>query len=197
MLYILFSLDVLSQLFVILSVTFRPKLCIFIKNQSQEEVPRLTLNQQLSSQFAKYMIPGGLVVKNMPAVQETWVQSLGGKDPLEQEMATHSSILAWRIPWNEQPGRVQSIESQKSQTLLSDCAQMIQLSSFTSEVLFSKMFGLKIYPYLKFHYVQNEILLYKGLYISELFTAMPLSLGERIFPKLGQLFKSEFYFVLM
>ena len=74
---------------------------------------------------------------------------------------------------------------------------MIQLSSFTSEVLFSKMFGLKIYPYLKFHYVQNEILLYKGLYISELFTAMPLSLGERIFPKLGQLFKSEFYFVLM
>ena len=44
------------------------------------------------------------------------VQSLGGEDPLEDEMATHSSILAWRIPWTEEPGRLQSIWSQKSQT---------------------------------------------------------------------------------
>ena len=44
------------------------------------------------------------VVKNPPATQETWVQSLGGKDPLEKEMATHSSILAQRIPWTEEPG---------------------------------------------------------------------------------------------
>ena len=44
------------------------------------------------------------------------VQSLGGEDPLEEGMATHSSILAWRIPWTEEPGRLQSIWSQKSQT---------------------------------------------------------------------------------
>ena len=45
-----------------------------------------------------------LVVKNLPAMQETRVQSLGWEDPLEKEMATHSSILAWRIPWTEEPG---------------------------------------------------------------------------------------------
>ena len=43
-------------------------------------------------------------VKNLPAMKESWVQSLGQEDPLEKEMATHSSILAWRIPWTEEPG---------------------------------------------------------------------------------------------
>ena len=43
------------------------------------------------------------MVKHLPAMQEAWVQSLGGEDPLEKEMATHSSILAWRIPWIEEP----------------------------------------------------------------------------------------------
>ena len=57
--------------------------------------------------------------KNPPAVQETQVQSLGQEDPLEGEMATHSSLLAWRIPWTEEPGRLQSMGSQ-SQTWLSD-----------------------------------------------------------------------------
>ena len=52
-------------------------------------------------------------VKNLPAVQETQVQSLGWEDPLEKGMATHSSILAWRIPWTEEPGRLQSMESQR------------------------------------------------------------------------------------
>ena len=51
------------------------------------------------------------LVKNLPVMQETWVQSLGWEDPLEKEMATHSSILAWRIPWTEEPGRLQSIRS--------------------------------------------------------------------------------------
>ena len=46
------------------------------------------------------------MVKNLSAMKETWVQSLGGKDPLEKEMATHSSILAWEIPWAEEPGRL-------------------------------------------------------------------------------------------
>ena len=51
-------------------------------------------------------------VKNLPAMQETqeiWVRSLGQKDALEKEMATHSSILAWRIPWTKEPGRLQSM----------------------------------------------------------------------------------------
>ena len=51
--------------------------------------------------------------KESPAMQETWVQSLGREDPLEKGMATHSSILAWRIPWTEEPGGLQSIGSQR------------------------------------------------------------------------------------
>ena len=53
------------------------------------------------------------MVKNPPAMQETWVQSLGWEDPLKKGMATHSSILAWRIPWTEEPGRLQSMGSQR------------------------------------------------------------------------------------
>ena len=62
--------------------------------------------------------PAGSVVKNLPAVQETWVWSLGQEDPLEEEMAAYSSILAWRIPQTKEPGRLQSMGSQ-SQTQLS------------------------------------------------------------------------------
>ena len=53
------------------------------------------------------------MVKNLPAMQETQVQSLDLEDPLEKGIATHSSILAWRIPWTEEPGRLQSMESQR------------------------------------------------------------------------------------
>ena len=53
------------------------------------------------------------MVKNLPAMQETWVQSLGQEDPLEKGMATHSSVLAWRIPWIEETGGLQSVESQR------------------------------------------------------------------------------------
>ena len=53
------------------------------------------------------------MVKNLPAVQETRVQSLLWEDPLEKEMAPHSSILAWKIPWMEEPGRLQSMGSQR------------------------------------------------------------------------------------
>ena len=55
--------------------------------------------------------PGGSAVKNLPAMQEMQVQSLGWEDPLEKEMATHSSILAWEIPWTEEPGRLPSMKS--------------------------------------------------------------------------------------
>ena len=54
------------------------------------------------------------MVKNLPAKEEMLVQSLGQEDPLEMEMATHSSILAWRIPWTEEPGRLQSMGSQRA-----------------------------------------------------------------------------------
>ena len=57
--------------------------------------------------------PGGSVVKNPPAMQKTCVQSLGLEDPLEKEMATHSSILAWEIPWTEEPGELQFMGSQR------------------------------------------------------------------------------------
>ena len=61
-------------------------------------------------------------LKHLPAMWETWVRSLGREDPLEKEMATHSSILAWRVPWTEEPGGLQSMGLQRSQ---------IQLSNFT------------------------------------------------------------------
>ena len=53
------------------------------------------------------------MVKNLPAMCETWVRSLGREDPLEKEMATHSNTLAWKIPWTEEPGRLQSMGSQR------------------------------------------------------------------------------------
>ena len=52
-------------------------------------------------------------LKRLPLMWETWARSLGREDPLEKEMATHSSILAWRIPWTEEPGRLQSTGSQR------------------------------------------------------------------------------------
>ena len=56
------------------------------------------------------------MVKNLPAMQETQVQFLSPEDPLEKEVATHSSILAWKIPWTEEPGKLQSMGSKESDT---------------------------------------------------------------------------------
>ena len=53
------------------------------------------------------------VVKRLPAMWETWVGSLGWKDPLEKETATHANVLAWKIPWTEEPGGLQSMASQR------------------------------------------------------------------------------------
>ena len=58
----------------------------------------------------------GQTVKNLPAMQDTGVPSLGRENPLEEEMATHSSILGWRIPWTEEPGRLQSMGLQELNT---------------------------------------------------------------------------------
>ena len=64
--------------------------------------------------------PGGSVVKNLPAKKETWVLSFGQEEHVEKEMVTHSSILAWKNPWTEKPGELQSIGPQKSWTRLSN-----------------------------------------------------------------------------
>ena len=69
--------------------------------------------------------PSGSGVENLPAVQETWVRSLGQQDPLEREMATHSSILAWRTPWTKEPDGLQSMGSQRVE-LTSATKQQLQ-----------------------------------------------------------------------
>ena len=68
----------------------------------------------MNKPFYQLGFPGGSAVRNPPAVQETQVQSLGWEDPLEKGMATHSSILAWRIPWTEEPGGLWSMGLQSS-----------------------------------------------------------------------------------
>ena len=65
-------------------------------------------------------LPGGSAVKNLPSKQETRVRSLGQEDPLKKGMATHSGILAWEIPWTEEPGGLQSTGFQKNWTQLND-----------------------------------------------------------------------------
>ena len=69
------------------------------------------------------------MVKRLPAMWETWVRSLGWEDPLEKEMATHSSTLAWKIPWMDKPGRLQLMGSQR---VGHDCAASLH---FTSSIL--------------------------------------------------------------
>ena len=67
----------------------------------QSLVDKIAWGSQSEALVLSIITPGGSVVKNLPAKQETQVQSLGGEDPLEEEMAIHSSILAWEIPWTE------------------------------------------------------------------------------------------------
>ena len=73
--------------------------------------------QDLGGGNADPLIQTSLVaqmVKRLPTIQETWVRSLGQEDPLEKEMATHSSTLAWKSPWTEEPGRLQSMGLQRA-----------------------------------------------------------------------------------
>ena len=65
-------------------------------------IVNFSLNSQCLQFLFYLLLPGGTEVKGLPAVWETWVRSLGREDPLEKEMATHSSILPWRIPWTEE-----------------------------------------------------------------------------------------------
>ena len=76
--------------------------------------PQFPLPTYLTGSFSGQDIAQS--VKHLPAMRETWVQSLSWEDSLEKEMATHSSILAWRIPWTEEPGRLQFVGSQELDT---------------------------------------------------------------------------------
>ena len=76
-----------------------------IKNQRQHFANKGPYSLSYGFSFVAQM------VKNLPAIQETWIWSLGQEDPLEKEMATHSSILAWRIPWSEEAGGLQLMGS--------------------------------------------------------------------------------------
>ena len=92
-------------------------------NEFTEKLPRARLG-----------FPSGSVVKNLPAMQEsqrTWIWSLGQENPLEEEMETHSSNFAWKIPWTEEPGRLWSMESQMVGYDWSDwaCKHMHQVRS--------------------------------------------------------------------
>ena len=103
---------------------------IEIRHMKTEEMPFPALNQNeglsgnegmflgvylyVSKEFIFPPLPlVALRVKPLPAMRETWVQALGREDPLEKAMATHSSTLAWRIPWMEQPGRLQPMGSKR------------------------------------------------------------------------------------
>ena len=78
----------------------------YLKKQEKNQINNRTLHPTWASLVAQRL-------KRLPPMQETQVQSLGQEDPLEKEMVTHSSILAWRIPWMEKPGRLQSTGSQR------------------------------------------------------------------------------------
>ena len=86
----------------------------------------------LASPFQILDFPGGSAVKRLPAMREAGVWSLGWEDPLEKERATHSSTLAWKIPWTEEPGRLQSMGSQR---VKHDWETSLSLSKYYSSKL--------------------------------------------------------------
>ena len=88
------------------------KLCnIKVQQPSQGHTARKEWSHGLNLGLSDSLV--AQMVQNPPTMQETWVRSLGWEDPLEKGTATHSSILAWRIPWTEEPGRLQSMGSQR------------------------------------------------------------------------------------
>ena len=88
----------------------------FLKTNAKHRVP--VFSSLIKKNFPNLLVVSTSLiaqsVKNLPAMQETWVRFLSQEDPLEKEMAIHSSIIAWEIPWTEEPGRLQSMGSQES-----------------------------------------------------------------------------------
>ena len=83
------------------------------ESTAQKVGPVMERNNGLGNHYlgVEWASPVVLVVKNLPAMQETWIRSLGREDPLEKEMSTHSSTLAWKIPWTGEPVRLQPMGS--------------------------------------------------------------------------------------
>ena len=103
-------------------------------------------------------------VKNQPAMQEKWVQSLGQKDPLKKEMATHSSTPAWRIPWTEEPGRLQIMGLQRVRHDWATLFIFFFLSSYASMTAYFNsvsslplLLSLLAVSYVKYHNVLQKI----------------------------------------
>ena len=119
------------------------------------------------------------MVKNLPAMQEIQVQSLGQEVPLERGMATHSSILAWRIPWTEEPGGLQIHRTARSWTLLSDDAFM--LTSFPQQ-LYHFIFLSAMYEVFQYAYIKKKITslcLVHFIFVNHIFTFQcPVSLSH-------------------
>ena len=93
--------------------------------------------------------PSGSVVKNPPAMQGTWFYSLGQEDPLGKEMAAHSSILAWSIPWTEEPGGLQSMALQEldtSEWLNNSKQQFLEDKGLKKGLFFQFSYRYKIIP---------------------------------------------------
>ena len=88
------------------------------------------------------------LVKNLPTMQETWVRSLGQEDPLEKEMATNSSILAWKIPWTEEPGGIQSMGSPRVRYNLATKLPLHWLTTYFLQISPNKtpVVGRKMFP---------------------------------------------------
>ena len=84
-----------------------------LKKEKKRKACINSTNNNKSKGKTHLSVPIAQLVKNLPAVQETWVWFLGREDPLEKKLAVHSSILAWKIPWTEEPGRLQSKGSQR------------------------------------------------------------------------------------
>ena len=106
------------------SVIFLPSVFPRIRVFSNESVLHIRWPKYWSFSFSNSLVTQ--TVKPLPAMRETRVRSLGWEDPLEKEMATHSSTLAWKIPWTEEPGRLQSVGSQR---VVHDWATPLSLSN--------------------------------------------------------------------
>ena len=106
-----------------------------------DKIPDMLFNSQTTLRMRASLV--AQMVIRLPAMQETQVQSLGLEDPLENEMATHSSTLVWKIPWTEEPGRLQSMGSQR---VGHDWANSLSLFSFNN-VLYVFPMVLHIYNY--------------------------------------------------
>ena len=94
-------------------------------------------------------------VKHLPAMWETWVQSLGPEDPLEKEMATHSSTLAWKIPWTEEPGRLQSMGSQRVRHNWATSLSLSSLPLFVKDIKMQRQMQSLVQVYCQ--YMKSQI----------------------------------------